>query len=294
MAQQQEAVISDQNVAIEQIKNTASIVFPKVSQSQRAWKDVIDGLATWPIWALLAYQDIKLRYRRSILGPFWLTMSMAITVYTMGYLYSAIFKMEMATYFPYLVGGMLSWTLISTCYNELVDGFTASESMIKQMKLPYTLYVHRIVFRNIIIFLHNLLVMVPVYVIFHDTVHITFYTLALIPGLLIIYANTAILGLILAMLGGRYRDISQIVKSLIQVVFFITPVMWKPSALPPEKAFIVNYNPFASLIELIRAPLTGSMPEPGTYAMALGTTLVGMFFCWQMFKKYRARIVYWL
>lgn len=271
-----------------------SIVFEPDSQSVLAWGDIMDGLRKSPIWMMLAYQDIKLRYRRSILGPLWLTLSMAITIYTMGYIYSHIFHTDMADYFPYLTGGMLGWTLISTIVLEFTDGLANSEHMIKQIKLPYSLYIHRIAARNIMIFFHNILVMVPILIVYHDSAQVNLNTLLLLPGLVIVYLNALTYGLILAMIGARYRDISQIIKSMVQVVFFITPVMWKPEALLGKNHYIVELNPFYSFIELIRAPLLGKVPALYNIEFVAITTVVGMLAAWIAFVRRRSRIVYWL
>jgi len=127
-------------------------LFPRITQQKLAWMDIADGIFGWRIWSMLAYQDIKLRYRRSVLGPFWITLSMAITVYTMGFLYANLFHIELDHYFPFLVAGMLSWSLISSLASEYTDGLLVAEGLIKQIKLPYTLYIHRIAARNIFIF----------------------------------------------------------------------------------------------------------------------------------------------
>ena len=113
---------------------------------------------------MLAYQDIQLRYRRSVLGPFWLTLSMAITAYSMGFLYGHLFHTDLEQYYPFLVAGLLTWGLLSNAVTDLTDTFMLSDSLIKQIKLPYTLYIHRVITRNIIIFFHNSLVMVPIYI----------------------------------------------------------------------------------------------------------------------------------
>ena len=259
-----------------------------------AFKDILDGLSKWRVWLMLAYQDIKLRYRRSILGPFWITLSMAISVYSMGFLYSHLFRSDLQSYFPFLVGGMIAWALISTLVTELTDAFSNSDHLLKQIKLPYSLYIHRIVTRNIIIFFHNTLVIVPLFIIFHQTVKINWNTLFLFAGLLIIYVNALLYGLTFAMLGSRFRDISQIVKSLIQVVFFLTPVMWKPDVLSANKKFIVLLNPFSSFIQIIRAPLIGTLPALHDLFMVFFMTIAGAFICYYLFVRYRARIVYWL
>jgi lipopolysaccharide transport system permease protein len=276
------------------VKQDDVIHFDHVSQSALAWADLTDGLRSWPIWLMLSYQDIKLRYRRSILGPFWLTLSMAITIYTMGYIYSHIFHTDMSSYFPYLTGGMLAWTMLSTIVIEFTDGLAASEHLIKQIKLPYTLYIHRIASRNFIIFFHNIVVIIPIMIYYHDTTKISWNMLLLLPDLMIIYVNSISYGLILSMIGARYRDISQIIRSLIQVIFFVTPVMWLPQVLMDKNHWIVDLNPFYSFIELIRAPLLGNCPTLYNYLFILGMTVAGLALSWIMFVKRRARIVYWI
>jgi ABC-type polysaccharide/polyol phosphate export permease len=270
------------------------VIYEPIVQSRMALLDIKDGLRKWPIALMLAYQDIKLRYRRSVLGPFWLTLSMAITVYTMGYIYSHIFHTDMASYFPYLTGGMLGWTLIASMVTDFTDGLVLSENLIKQVKLPYTLYIHRIACRNMIIYFHNLVVLIPILIIYHETTKVNLNTLLLLPGLFLVYVNACSYGLILGMLGARFRDISQIIKSLVQVVFFITPVMWKPDALLEKNRYIVELNPFYSYIELIRAPLLGSVPSLYNIIFVLIMTGIGLMAAWIIFMRRRARIVYWL
>lgn len=276
------------------VDNLDPIIFPSISQRELAFQDIKLGFLSWHIWLMLAYSDIKLRYRRSILGPFWITLSMAITVYTMGFLYGHLFHMDLQQYYPHLVSGMLVWGLISSVITELTDTFSASDGLLKQIKLPYSLYVHRVIARNLIIFLHNLLVILPIYLIFHDGAKINFNTLLIIPGLAILYLNGVIFGLIFAMLGARFRDISQIIKSLIQVIFFVTPIMWSPSILPAKDRIFIDMNVMYSYIELVRAPLIGAAPSLLNWIIALVFTAIGAMICSRLFTRYRARIIYWL
>lgn len=274
--------------------NDDNVVFKTTNQAALAWEDIRDGVRKWPIWTMLAYQDIKLRYRRSILGPFWLTISMAITVYSMGFLYARLFHVELAHYFPYLVSGMLAWTMISTIVMEFTEGFAGSDALIKQIKLPYTLHVHRTISRNILIFFHNIFVFIPVLIIFHETAPINFKTLLLLPGLAIFYFNAVTFGIMLAIIGARYRDIAQIIKSLIQVIFFVTPVMWGPEILITHYHWIVDLNPFYAFLELIRAPLQGQFPSLASLTMVAGLTILGVVASFTILTRYRSRIVYWL
>lgn len=270
------------------------IIFSNVTRGQLAWQDIKGGVLSWRIWLLLAYQDIKLRYNRSILGPFWITISMAVTVYSMGYLYSHLFHMKIGEYFPYLVTGMLGWSLISTNITEMVDTFTSNDGLLKQIKLPYSLYLHRLAAKNIIIFFHNILVFLPVMIIFRKQLTIDYHLLFLIPGLGIIYFNTVCYGLVFAMIGARYRDISQLIKSLIQVIFFLTPIMWKPDILPLNKQFIAYLNPAYSFLELIRAPLLGYSLTISNICIITLTSLTGYCLAYFIFVPRRARIIYWL
>jgi lipopolysaccharide transport system permease protein len=263
-------------------------------QQLLARQDILDGIKKWRIWLTLSYQDVKLRYRRSILGPFWITISMAITTYSMGYLYGHLFHTDLQYYFPFLVSGMLAWGLISSQISDLTEAFSSSEGLIKQIKLPYSLYIHRSASRNIIIFLHNILVIVPILLIFHQVAKINLNTLLLIPGVLINYVNAIAYGTIFAILGARYRDIVQIIRSLIQIAFFLTPIMWNPSTLPEKDWFIVAFNPFYAFVELIRKPLLGMTPSLTSLLMVSVVTIVGIIVCMGMFTKYRSRIVYWL
>lgn len=272
----------------------SAIAFPQISPGKMAWLDLKESIQKWPIWLMLAYQDIKLRYRRSVLGPFWLTLSMAITVYSMGFLYAHLFHVELDQYYPFLVAGMLSWTLISSTVTDLTDTFILSDGLIKQIKLPYTLYIHRVAARNFMIFFHNIIVLIPIFIIFHRSAKINLDTLLVIPGLALIYINAIIYGLILAMIGARFRDVSQIIKSLVQVVFFVTPVMWSPNILPEHSRYAVYLNPFYSLIEMVRAPLIGTTPTIFNYSVVLSLTTIGGLIAAKMFARYRARIIYWI
>ncbi len=266
----------------------------KTLQKQLASKDLRDGLLKWRLAFQLAYQDIKLRYRRSVLGPFWITISMAISVYSMGYLYSHLFHTDLQTYFPFLVGGMLSWTLLSTTITEMNEALVNADGMIKQIKLPYSIYIHRVAMRNIIIFFHNIVVIIPILIIFHHSAHVNFNTLMLIPFLAIFYLNAFCYGIILAIIGARYRDVMQIIKSLIQIAFFITPIMWNPNILPEKDRYIAYLNPFYSYVELIRDPLLGAPITLLNLGIVAGLTLLGITLSLSLFAKYRTRIVYWL
>lgn len=257
-----------------------------------AWDDIAEGLKSWRIWLLLAWHEVKLRYRRSTLGPFWITISMAITIYTMGVLYGHLFKMDLDVYYPFLATGILGWNLISLIVNDATMTFVNADQFIKQMKQPYSFFMFQSVTRNFIIFFHNILVLVPLIFFFHLKINAN--TLFIIISLLILWINAISYSTILALLGTRFRDIPILVASLIQVVFFLTPIMWSPSILPERYHFIIDYNPFAQFMELFRNPLLGTLPSSYALVTTLVLTILGIFSSYIIFSRYRARIAYWL
>lgn len=263
-----------------------------MQQTKLALLDIFQGITNWRIWLLLSWQDIKLRYRRSQLGPFWITISMAITIYTMGFLYGHLFKNNLTVYFPHLAAGMLIWALISTIINESTVSFIEGEGYLKQIKMPFTIYIMRVVSRNFIVFLHNILVLVPVLLYFH--VHVGWHVLIVFFSLLIVLTNGFIYGILFAMLGARFRDIAVIMQNLIQVAFFLTPIMWMPESLPSKLLWVIRFNPFAQFVDIVRAPLLGQPITLYTLVFNVSFIIIGILLVFFIFQKFRRRIVYWV
>lgn len=260
----------------------------------KALVDLKEGLVRWRTWLMMARQDIRLRYRRSVLGPFWITISMAITIYAMGFLYGLLFHARLEQYYPFLAAGMLAWALISSLITETADGFMEASGIMQQIKMPLSLHIHRIMMRNFITFFHNVIVIVPILLIFHSYAKINWHLLLLIPGLLLVYIVGFFYGLIIAIICARFRDMSPIVKSLVQVSFFLTPIMWMPVSLPQKYQELLYLNPFYSLVEMIRAPLNGFVPTLQNYGVLALVIAIGAALALWLFSRYRARIIYWV
>jgi ABC-type polysaccharide/polyol phosphate export permease len=246
----------------------------------------------WPMWFILGTQDIQLRYRRSTLGPFWITISMAVSIYCMGFLYGHLFKMELNHYFPYLASGIISWAYISTLILEGSNVFIESEGYIKNQESYMSIFVMRMVLRNSIIFVHNLIVFIPILFVCH--VGLSFKLLLILPGLFIIWINVMTWGTVIAILGTRYRDFAQIVVSLVQIIFFLTPIMWMPSLLPDRYQWLVTINPFYQFLGLIRAPLLNTTLNVESILMIAGVSILGFILYGVFLQRYKSRIVFWI
>ena len=230
-------------------------------QLARALTDIRHGVSIWDLWSTLAWQEIKRRYRRSVLGPFWLTISTAIFIAGMGPLYGALMGQQPGRYVHFLAVGFIVWQFIACLITEGCQAFIAAEGFIKQTSLPLTVYAMRVVWRNVLVLAHNLVIVILISAYFVPPWD--WGLLSAPAGVLIIAFNGIWLSLLLGLLSARFRDIPQIITSLAQLLFFITPIFWRPEMLSTNR-WIADWNPIFHLIELVRAPLLGNpVPEIG-------------------------------
>lgn len=259
---------------------------------KNAIDDSIVALRSWRIWYSLAMQDILLRYRGSVLGPLWITISTAITVYSMGYLYGILFHIDSKSYLPYFATGMISWGFISMIVNESTKILLDSKHYMENIRLPCLVYIFRLIFRNVIIFGHNLLVYISIVCFFHLNIDSSIFFL--IPGLLILSVNGIFYGTLIAFISTKFPDMGSIISSMLQVFFFITPIMWMPSALPSQYQMFLTLNPFVYFVNLLRNPLLG-IPFTQIEVMAIAfLTLIGMALFALVLRTYRTRIIFWI
>lgn len=258
---------------------------------QMALADVNAGLAGWRLWGKMGWNDILQRYRRSLLGPFWLTASMAIMVVSLGVLYAELFRAPIHDFLPFLCVGLLVWNFMASFLTEGGAIFTTSESYIKQIRLPYSLYVFRSMWSKLIIFAHNFVIYFGVLLYFQIWPGAA--ALLAIPGLMLIILNGALATVYIGILSARFRDIPQLINSVVQIIFFVTPIMWKPELLS-QRIYIADVNPFYHLVEIIRAPLLGHAPHLKNYLVVLLITAFNLGLAGYVFKRFRARISYWI
>ena len=124
----------------------------------RARADLVDGFRRHELWLHLGWQDIKQRYRRSVLGPFWITIATGTTALAMGGLYSKLFHLELSEHLPYVTLGLIVWNLINASILDGAEVFVANEGLIKQLPTQLSVHVYRLVWRQMILFAHNIII----------------------------------------------------------------------------------------------------------------------------------------
>lgn len=253
--------------------------------------DVMDGMHSWRAWLALALMDTKHKYRRSVLGPFWITISMFVLILGIGLLYSQLFRMDLREYLPYIALGDIVWIYISTVVQEGCTTFTASENLIRSMRLPMTLHVMRLVTRTFIVFLHGAIAYIPFAIYLKVEPEIVW--LLAIPGVLAILVATIPVTALFGVMAARYRDLQPAIANFMQLGFFMTPIIWKAEMLGPHR-WVADFNPLYHFIQLVREPLMGKVPPYHSYWVVAGFIAAAYLIAIPVLARNRHKISFWV
>lgn len=262
-----------------------------------AFGDLLGGWRQRQLWGHLAWQDIRQRYRRSVLGPIWITISMAVTAVALGVLYAGLFGNDLSVQLPYILVGFIVWAFISGCINEGSEVFIANEGLIRQLPAPLSVHVYRLVWRQILFFAHNLIVYAVMLLVFPQP--LGWASLMVFPAFVLLAANGAWVALLLGIVTTRFRDLTPITQSLVQLLFFLTPIVWiyedlLANAAIAERARLVEFNPLLHFIEIIRQPMLGHEQHLRHWVVVLVITVVGWVLTLVAVRQFRSRIAYWV
>jgi lipopolysaccharide transport system permease protein len=256
-----------------------------------AWADWWAGTRRIDLWSTLAWYDIVLRYRRSLLGPLWITLSMGLLLLGMGPLYAALFGVPLARFYPHLALGIIFWNFFSGTINEGCQVFITAASYLKQGEVPRSVFVWRSLARQLFFLAHHVVLYLPVAL--WAGLRPSPQMLLIVPGLLVVIINLHALSISLGLLSARFRDVPNIVASSLQLLMFLTPVFWFPEKLPERSRFIL-YNPLAQLLDILRLPLLGGSPAPGTVWFLIYFTSLNVAVAALLYAAWRRQVVYWV
>src|SRR3954454_9692394 len=238
----------------------------------QAMQDIVQGLRAYELWTTIGWHDIRQRYRRSVVGPFWITISMAAMIVGLSYLYSGLFDQKFFEYITYVALGIITFTLISTLINESADVFISSQRIILQTKVAFSVYVYRMIWRNLLFFAHNFIIYCLL--VLFGFVSINATALLAVFGLAFIAFNGVWIALVLGPLSARFRDVPPIMASLTQLAFFLTPVFWRPEQMLGRQVLVL-LNPFYYMLEMVRKPLMGQVPSLEMWLVSIAMCVVG-------------------
>jgi lipopolysaccharide transport system permease protein len=259
--------------------------------AERAMADLREGLSQWRLAFALARLDLRNRYRGSTLGPLWMSLSTLIMLIGLGLLYGTLFKLELANYLPHLAVSLIIWQWISTCIIEACNTLIGAEGVIRQMRLPYTLHALRMAFRNSLVAAHSLPIILLVFLVFgHVPGPEAFLAIF---GFLLIGINILAGGLLLGMMCARFRDIPSLVGNVVQLAFFLTPILWKPELLGDAMVWMA-LNPFYALLETVRGPLVEGGGPLLAWVAAVFYSIAHVVLAGLLFARFRSRIAFWV
>ena len=255
-------------------------------------KDARQAVCAYDFWITFAWNDIKVRYRRSRIGQFWITLSIAIFILGVGLFYSQVLNTPVDEYLPDLACGFILWNLMSSIFIEGCQSYIEAIPIIQQQKLPLILFPIRVVARNSIIFLHNF-ILIPVIWLMFGYGSFAYLPFA-IGGLFLLLLSGVSVSLVMGMVAARFRVLPQICQSIMQIAFFMTPIIWQPGSVRGKSELILLLNPFVYYLEIIRKPLLGQPVDVSYWAGALVLTAILAVGSILFYARFRYRITYWL
>ena len=253
---------------------------------------MIATLTFWRVIYLRATQAIRSRYIRSQLGEFWSVISIALLIIATGLVWSFIWNVDADQYLPYVACGHVIYLFVSGSINESTVAIIGEKRLFYKYNTSPFLAIHILVLRNIIVFVHNIPILVLVIA---WSTHVSFSAgpiILLYFGLVLAFIYFS--SVLFALLCVFYRDLIQLIGSLLQISFLVTPVIWSVDRIPEEFRNYVYLNPFAGAIEVIRNPILGSDVSDWAIMSLLLWILVGFILANVVWKYKRKNMIYWI
>lgn len=265
--------------------------YPSLVKS--AWADIRRALTSHHQITTLGWQDVATRYRRSVVGAFWLTINKAVLITAIGLVFGTLFGQPMDKFLPHIAVGLIFWGFITATLDSACTGFIGKKGIILQINLPLYTHLMRDLWNETIILAHNVIIIPVLMLIFQAGIGLSIFLI--IPGFLLLLLNLMWMSLILAVLCTRYRDVTQIVQNVLQVLFYLTPVIWNADLMPDRVSpLVLDINPFYHLLELVRAPIEGKVPSMLSWIYVSVMAIIGWAVSLPFYGFFRKRIAYWL
>ena len=263
----------------------------------RAWGDLTDGFRKRELWLHLGWQDIKQKYRRSVLGPFWITIATGTTAVAMG---GAV--LQAVSPQAVRASALRDARTDHLEHDQRLD--PGGRRRVHRQRgidqaaadTAVSVHVYRLVWRQMILFAHNIVIFVVIAIIFPKPW--SWADLTVIPALALIMLNCVWVSFCFGILATRYRDIGPLLFSLVQLLFFMTPIIWNDDTLRQQGAGkwakIIELNPLLHYLDILRAPLLGAHQELRHWIVVVALTVLGWLVAALALRQFRARVPYWV
>jgi len=262
-----------------------------MTESIRAKQDLRQILTHNHVWRALAAADIRSKYRMSTLGSFWITLATGTLALSIGLIYGQFFGQDIHSYLPYFTVSYITWMFMAAVLNDSSNSLISAGNLIKSSQMPIAFHVLRAVQRNFIVFAHNAVVVLIVWLFIRWPIGLQ--TLLFIPALVLVFVFLTSTAITIAVACVRYRDIPPLIQVLTQFLFFVTPIIWYPEQLR-FGSVILSLNPIAYMLMIVRDPVLGRPVSLETWLGAILLTVVSTLVAIFMYRRFRSRIAYWV
>lgn len=253
--------------------------------------DITNALRQRTFWSYQAYQKVRLQYAHSLIGPLWVTLTMAIQLIALTYLFTGLSGADMSVVTPWITIGVIAWTFFSNSLNDAASVLLSHKGYLMEAETSITGFVFSILIKNAIIAAHHLILFAGLVVWFRLWPDVNW--LWLLISVPVFFLTTASLSLILAILTPRFRDLRPLTGNVLMVGFFLTPVMWRPQSLLKNE-FIATFNPLTHLLAILRDPLLGHPPGQLAWVMAISLCLLSTGLAIFLLGAVRHRVTVWV
>jgi lipopolysaccharide transport system permease protein len=228
----------------------------------------------------------------SNLGRLWPTIGLAIRIAFVGSVFGLVLGSRPLDYVPWLATGWVVWGMISSALNGCTTAFNDNKGTMLALAMPKESFLIKVIVREFLLLIQNSALIVAVVLIFQVQMNLTVFLV--IPGLMLTGAFLFACGMIMAPLVSKYKDLGPFISSIIGVMFFVLPIMWKPESLQSDLAqLILGLNPFYHYLQIVRLPMLSEIPTTANYLVAGFGTLLVMLIGFVVINRTRNKIVYW-
>lgn len=255
-------------------------------------RDLAEGLREWRKWHLVGSQALRQRYSRSYFGQLWIVISQAISITVFGFVWGGLWRIPYEEYIPYVAFSTVLWSLFTGILADSTSILAACNGYFINQTLPFSFAIYSVVYRQLLVAAHNIPILVGVLIACNRPV--SWFGLLIVPGLLAAIVLFTLLSVPIAILCARYRDAVQLVGTLLNLAFFLTPVMWMSKSVPAGKEWIVRSNPFAATLSVVRDPVLQANIQQQAWEVIGITTAVCALAAPLALGLTKRRLVFWL
>lgn len=256
-----------------------------------AAEDLAGSMRRLPLAFILSLDDVHGKYRRTVLGPLWIAIGQAAMIVGFAIVFSGLFNADPRAYLLFLAAGFPVWGLISQYLVDMPVAFISAKGMIESYELPWLTHLWRRAFGYTLLFGHHLIPLAVTMVVLQTPP--TLATLLVAPALLVLTVAGVGVGMLLAVVGARYRDLQPAMSMAAGFLMLLSPVIWREQQLQVNE-WVVTLNPLYYFIRLVRDPLLGEVTPLSVWAGASVGAIAIFVIGFAAFLWARRRLYYWL